>query len=159
MAILFSGRNSIPACIYQCLSGSTTAVFIFSEPFPERLFEKISFFDLYIADIAVYYEISWVTPLCNGSTTGFGPVSLGSNPDGVTTFFYFSADSIVPAGTLPDIIVLICSFIHFLILYQIKSNQAVFRCHIYFYNTLIEKRDEKKQKKFKFDLKIQKYRL
>ena len=23
------------------------------------------------------------TPWCNGSTTGFGPVSLGSNPDGV----------------------------------------------------------------------------
>ena len=30
--------------------------------------------------------LSRVTPLCNGSTTGFGPVSLGSNPDGVTIF-------------------------------------------------------------------------
>jgi len=46
MAILFSGKKTVPACIYQSLSGSTTAVFIFSEPFPERLFEKISFFDL-----------------------------------------------------------------------------------------------------------------
>ena len=28
-----------------------------------------------------------VTPWCNGSTTGFGPVSLGSNPGGVAIFF------------------------------------------------------------------------
>ena len=27
------------------------------------------------------------TPLCNGSTTGFDPVSRGSNPRGVTTFY------------------------------------------------------------------------
>ena len=27
------------------------------------------------------------TPWCNGSTTGFGPVSLGSNPGGVAIFF------------------------------------------------------------------------
>ena len=26
------------------------------------------------------------TPWCNGSTTGFGPVSLGSNPGGVAIF-------------------------------------------------------------------------
>ena len=28
------------------------------------------------------------TPWCNGSTTGFGPVSLGSNPGGVAIFVY-----------------------------------------------------------------------
>ena len=28
------------------------------------------------------------TPWCNGSTTGFGPVSLGSNPGGVAIFLY-----------------------------------------------------------------------
>ena len=27
------------------------------------------------------------TPWCNGSTTGFGPVSLGSSPGGVANFF------------------------------------------------------------------------
>ena len=28
------------------------------------------------------------TPLCNGSTTGFDPVSRGSNPRGVTTLIF-----------------------------------------------------------------------
>ena len=28
-----------------------------------------------------------ITPWCNGSTSGFGPLSSGSNPDGVTIFF------------------------------------------------------------------------
>ena len=31
------------------------------------------------------------TPWCNGSTTGFGPVSLGSNPGGVAIFFDIAA--------------------------------------------------------------------
>ncbi len=26
----------------------------------------------------------WIVPLCNGSTTDFGSVSLGSNPGGTT---------------------------------------------------------------------------
>ena len=34
------------------------------------------------------------TPWCNGSTTGFGPVSLGSNPGGVAIFFALMAKKI-----------------------------------------------------------------
>ena len=30
---------------------------------------------------------SLITPWCNGSTSGFGPLSSGSNPDGVTIFY------------------------------------------------------------------------
>ena len=32
-------------------------------------------------------SICHATPWCNGSTSGFGPLSLGSNPDGVAIFF------------------------------------------------------------------------
>ena len=37
------------------------------------------------------------TPWCNGSTTGFGPVSLGSNPGGVAIFGINSGPAAFPA--------------------------------------------------------------
>ena len=44
-----------------------------------------------------FEKIGHATPWCNGSTTGFGPVSLGSSPGGVAIFFapdspFFNAD-------------------------------------------------------------------
>ena len=42
----------------------------------------------YVLTMFLFWELlkPSATPWCNGSTTGFGPVSPGSNPGGVATF-------------------------------------------------------------------------
>ena len=46
-------------------------------------FKSFLFFDWNFLNLMLKYTIL-ITPWCNGSTSGFGPLSSGSNPDGVT---------------------------------------------------------------------------
>ncbi len=57
-----------------------------------KLFEKfLIFYWKNVISCGIVYDkpqgMFGATPWCNGSTTGFGPVSLGSSPGGVANFF------------------------------------------------------------------------
>ena len=60
-------------------------------PFFYLFFKSFLFFDWNFLNLMLKYK-ELITPWCNGSTSGFGPLSSGSNPDGVTIFCFKPID-------------------------------------------------------------------